>query len=156
VQAEQGECEIEEMYPGDDYGFFGTPTNYTVLMACDMDISTTSKLKFTFQSEFNISRTVDCEVWDEYTDEEYDWVLNEADYLCVADETERTITISEFTTEDIPANRDFIIAFDGVQNPIVYEDINFITVELQTSTGATLAIGYYYFDDEVFNYTNIE
>ena len=62
IEATQGFCTIEDIYPTDDDRIYAIPGNYTVTMECVSEIEPLHGLRLTFPEEFYIVQDSRCTV----------------------------------------------------------------------------------------------
>jgi hypothetical protein len=109
VSADQGECEITEVYPTDgNYMIYGVASSWTFTMSCEHDISTLYGIRMTFPSDFYVIETTECTM-EEQSDS----------FTCSSDNEDGTITVLSFLDEDVDAEEEFTFTIDSVMNPAV-------------------------------------
>jgi hypothetical protein len=140
ISAEQGICEVKELYPTDNNKYiYGVAQNWTLTMECEHELESTYGLTITFPEGFYVKETSRCIVG-----------LQNAGYSCIAKTATRLITIMGFTNSVISGGEEFSITFNSILNP-GFEDMN-DPVEVTTlgSTLGTIDIGSFTFDNDYF------
>lgn len=126
IEAELGTCTVEWWQPTDNNTFtYGQASNWTMGMQCEHDIEADYTIKLTLPPlGFYVIDNYRCNVGNQST------VFN-----CVANNTNGTITISNFLSATVSANTLFWFNVDSIINPGWEDFQDSLTVQSITSDG---------------------
>lgn len=109
VSADQGECVISEFYPTDDnYMIYGVASNWTATLTCEHLIGTDYSIRMTFPSDWYVVETSSCDMGEQ-----------NSVFSCVSDNSDGTITVTEFLDEELDEETEFTFTIDSIRNPTV-------------------------------------
>lgn len=139
IKAEQGECIITEFYPTDDnYMIYGVAESWTVTMSCEHAFDETYGVRLTFPSDWYVIETSACEMTGQSTG-----------YDCESDNSDGTITITEFLEEATEEDEEFSFTINSVRNPVKMDTAYNIEFEILSSTAGVVDLGTFEFKDNL-------
>lgn len=139
INAEQGECIIEEFYPTDgNYMIYGVAESWTVTMNCEHAFDETYGVRLTLPDDWYVIETSNCEVTGQ-----------SSTYDCESSNDDGTITITNFFEEATEEKESFTFTVGSIRNPSVMEMEYSIGFEVISESGGVVDLGSYTFDDNL-------
>ena len=142
VQAEQGECIVDTLYPTDgNYKIYGKAESWTIRLACEHAVYTTYGVRLTFPTDWFVYDSLSCTV------------TGQSDsYDCDTVTADGTITIMDLLESDVDKYTWFEFTFNNLLNPAQQNVEYEIQVEILSEIGGVTDLGTYTFDDRLMTY----